>query len=452
MSSTDRFDLMFIAPGNPVAHGHEGLGAFIEALDRHIGELEPTTVEGVERYGSTWPYSKEAFWKALAEVMGARDARRNVFFERPAGPRVAISVNVEEYQGRQSWNILLDVRPFSFFEEPGHVEARSRQFVELVRAWASWYPVHYAVAHSQADQELAKDPNLYPTEKYAELNEVYWLNVLGPELVKALGRQRVLSTPAYLVEPLPPGNVLIVTRPTVADFLSEEARQAQARALVHLRPDLRLEEVMARLRERSQVLAPVEPCFDPDVAELLECVLHDLRLSERPRKVAELNAYRSPEVDEWRPGEAALPPDVERPARELVRYRRQLPKQLLEKIFEPELPIAPESLPRIDCYFWSHAYMYRYGEPHLVRWLAPLAGAFLGEVLARSLGGVWVPRKDIYEAQVLVGDRAYLPFLRARRCFESQQAIIDRSLTKLYRVAERHLGVTGRQRGAPGTR
>ncbi|HYO56201.1 hypothetical protein [Archangium sp.] len=438
MSSTDRFTLTFIAPDNPVASGREGLRAFIEALELHIGELRPTTVEGVERYGSTWPYSKETFWKALEQVMGARDARQNVFFERASSPYVRISVNLEEVKGRGDWNILLDVEPFSFFEQPSVIEERSQRLLELVRAWASWYPVHYVMAHSEADRELALDPNLRPLEAYDQLHQVYWLNVLGPEMVKALGRERVLSTPAYLVEPLPPGNVLIVTRPTVADCLSEEARLAQARALMHLRPDLRLEEVMAGLRERSEVLAPVEPSFEPDVAELLDFVVRNLRISERPRKVAELNAWRSPEVDEWRSFETALPPDVESPARELVRYRRQLPKQLLEKMYLTELPIEPASLPRIDGYFWSHAYMYQYGQEHLVRFLAPMAGAFLGEVLVRSLGGCWVPRKNLYEAQVVVGDRVYLPFLRAQRYFQSRQAIIDRSLTKLYRVAERH--------------
>jgi hypothetical protein len=442
MSSTDTFAFVCIAQDNPLASGREGLRSFIEALDLHIGEPRPATVEGVERPSrSTWPYSKENFWKAVEEVMRTKDARQNIFFERPASPYMRLSLNVPEHhevEGRPTWSILLDVRPFSFFEEPQRLEERSQRFVELVRAWASWYPVHYAMAHSQADEYLARDANLGPIETYKQVNQVYWLNVLGPQLVKALGRERVLSTPAYLVEPLPPGNVLIVTRPTVADCLLEEGRLAQARALVHLRPDLRLEEVMAMLRERSEVLPPVEPDFEPDNAELLHCIIQGLNVSERPRKVIELNAYRSPEVDEWRPGEEALPPDVASPAREMLRYRRQLPQRLMEELRE-ELPLAPESLPKIDCHFWVYAYTHSYGQPYAVQWLSSLAGAFLGEVMVRSLGGCWVPRKSIYEAQVLVGDRVYLPFLRAQRYFQSKQALLDHSLTKFYRVAERHL-------------
>lgn len=414
--------------------------SFVEALELHIGDLRPGTVEGVERFGSTWPYSKANFWKALEQVIQTWEARPNVFFERSSSPRVGISVNLKENVAElPAWNISLSVEPFSFFEEPQDLAARSQRILDLVRAWASWYPARYGVAHSRADMNLAQPSGFYYwRESYETVHQLYWLNILGPEMVTKLGRERVLSTPAYLVEPLPPGSVLIVTRPTVADFLSNEARLAQARALVHLRPDLRLDEVMAKLQERSRVLAPAEPRFELDIKELLDRIVDSLGLTERPRKVAELNAYRSPEVDEWRPCEAALPPDVERPAREMLRYRRELPNRLLEKIHRTELRLEPATLPQIDFHFWKNAKNYAFGQSHLVRWLAPLAGAFLGEVLVRSLGGCWVPRKNLYETQVLVGNRVYLPFVRAQRCFQSQQSILDYSLTKLYRVAERH--------------
>lgn len=65
-------------------------------------------------------------------------------------------------------------------------------------------------------------------------------------------------------------------------------------------------------------------------------------------------------------------------------------------------------------------------------------GAYLGEVLVRNLGGRWIPRKKLEEAQVLVGNCVWLPFLRARRYMASRQALLDHSLTQLYRAAERH--------------
>ena len=57
------------------------------------------------------------------------------------------------------------------------------------------------------------------------------------------------STPAWRVEELPNGCVLLVTWPTAADFASDEARRAQARAHVHLRPDLDFDTVLRRLPE-----------------------------------------------------------------------------------------------------------------------------------------------------------------------------------------------------------
>jgi len=60
-------------------------------------------------------------------------------------------------------------------------------------------------------------------------------------------------------------------------------------------------------------------------------------------------------------------------------------------------------------------------------------------VLVDTLGGRWVPRQNLDEAYVALGDRAWLPFLRARHFLQTQQSVLDYSLTKLYREAERHV-------------
>ena len=59
----------------------------------------------------------------------------------------------------------------------------------------------------------------------------------------------------------------------------------------------------------------------------------------------------------------------------------------------------------------------------------PAVGAYLGEVLVRHLGGQWIPRKKLEEAQVRVGKRVWLPFLRAHRYMRSRQSLLDYSLT-----------------------
>jgi hypothetical protein len=112
------------------------------------------------------------------------------------------------------------------------------------------------------------------------------------------------------VEELPHGSVLLVTWPTAADFASDGARQAQARAFVHLRPELDHGTVLRTLRERSAALAPMEPRFHADLAPLLSRVVDTVPISERQRKTAEFNAYQPPVPDEWLPVESALPVDV----------------------------------------------------------------------------------------------------------------------------------------------
>ena len=56
-------------------------------------------------------------------------------------------------------------------------------------------------------------------------------------------------------------------------------------------------------------------------------------------------------------------------------------------------------------------------------------------MLVKHLGGKWIPHKNIEETQVRIGEKAWLPFLRARRYMQNNHAILDYSLTQFYRVA-----------------
>ena len=69
--------------------------------------------------------------------------------------------------------------------------------------------------------------------------------------------------------------------------------------------------------------------------------------------------------------------------------------------------------------------------------LIPALGAWLGMFLVHSLGGRWVPRRALDEAAVVVGDRAWLPFLRARHALQGRDAPLDFSCSQLFRVASR---------------
>jgi len=77
---------------------------------------------------------------------------------------------------------------------------------------------------------------------------------------------------------------------------------------------------------------------------------------------------------------------------------------------------------------------------HIDEHAVPAIGAYLGEVLVRNLGGRWIPRQKLDQAQVLVGNRVWFPFVRAHRYMRSCQSLMDFSLTQLYRVAERNRG------------
>ena len=316
----------------------------------------------------------------------------------------------------------------------------------MVRAWASHYPVPYVSAHSGADSELAGAPNYGRDDEtmyrdgFDQIYEVCWLNVFGRELVEKVGRERMLSTPAYRVEELPHGGVLLVTWPTAADFTREEARQAQARALVHLRPELDSATVLRGLHERNAALAPVEPRFHPDLAPLLSRIVDTASVARRQRRIAELNAYRPPEPEEWLPASAALPSDVAGVKAAVEQYG--VLAEHLVALLHTQVPSVfeqtPESLTEVDYQFWHDDYPRVFERDKIDSLAVPAIGAYLGEVLVRHLGGQWIARKKLEEAQVRVGSRVWLPFLRAQRYMRTRQSALDFSLTQLYREAERH--------------
>ena len=317
-----------------------------------------------------------------------------------------------------------------------------------MRAWSSHYPVPYATAHSGADEQLADAPYYGRDEETArrdgfdKIYEVCWLNVFGPKLVETVGRERMLSTPAHRVEELPNGSILLVTWPTAADFTREEARQAQARALVHLRPELDFDTVLRSLHERNAALVPVEPRFHPDVAPLLSRLVDARR--HRHSASGGLPSSTPTSLPSRRSGCPRAPP-CPRTCR--TPRRRWSTTRCWPSTWWPcGTPRCPpsSSRPPSPSPTWTSSSGSR-TSPNL---RAPAhrpargarVGAYLGEVLVRHLGGQWIPRKKLEEAQVRVGQRVWLPFVRAHKYMRSRQSLLDFSLTQLYRVAERYRG------------
>jgi hypothetical protein len=432
----DHLRLAFKATFGAQAALERELEPFLQSLEEYADGWMPDVVNGKRRR----KYSRTSFWKALEERRDGNSTALGLY--RTEWPVLDMSLWLWLPPRPPELDIIIKVKPLSFFSEA----ERCRRFVEMVRAWALRYPVTHAAAHSGDDGELAGYPRFGREmqtsirEGFNKIYEVFWLNVFGPELVETVGRERMLSTPAHRVEELPNGSVLLVTWPTAADFASDEAREAQARAHVHLRPDLDPDTVLRTLRERSAMLAPVEPCFHPDVAPLLSLVVDHVASHERQRRIAELNVWQPPEPEEWRPADSALPPDVEDLERARAHYGTLA--EHLVALLHTEVPsvfeVTPESLTDVDYQFWREEFPTSRLREAIDAHAVPAIGAYLGEVLVRHLGGQWIPRRKLDEAQVLVGHRVWLPFVRARRYMHSQQALLDYSLSRLYRVAERY--------------
>lgn len=443
MGREDSLELHFTGTFDHHAELERELELFLHALEQYAGDWMPHLVRG-KRFRK---YSRQAVFKALEERRNKGGAFIGLY--RTAPPALDSLVNLGLTDQRHVIYVSFEIEPLSFFAR----EERCRSFVELIRAWLSRYPAPDALAHSSADLHLAGAPcygrseETWDRDGYDTVYQLGWLNVLGPQLVEKLGRQRVLSTPAYRVEELPHGSILLVSWPTAADFASEPARVAQARALVHLRPELDFDSVLATLRERSAALAPVEPRFHPDIAPLLSRVVDHAPFAERQRKISQFNAYQPPTPEEWLPAEAALPVDVADPEAALASYSTAAEHlvALLHSTAPSVFQETPESLTEVDSYFWREDFPRVFERAAIDASAVPAAGAYLGEVLVRRLGGRWLPRKNFQEAQVLVGQRVWLPFLRAHRYLRTRQSLLDYSLTQLYREAERHRFPSGQQ-------
>ncbi|MGZ3458220.1 MAG: hypothetical protein ACXU86_06885, partial [Archangium sp.] len=253
----DYLRLSFDGAFNPQAALESELEPFFDALEEYADGWMPDVVDGKRQR----KYARAAIWKALVEKRDENSTSIGLY--RTKWPALDMSLGLWLPPRSPELDIIIKVKPLSFFAEA----ERCRQFVEMVRAWASRYPVTHVWAHSSDDAQLAGSPNFGRDDEtlyrdwFDKIYEVFWLNVFGPKLVETVGRERMLSTPAWRVEELPNGCVLLVTRPTAADFASREARLAQARAHVHLRPDLDFDTVLRTSLERSAMLAPVEPRF-----------------------------------------------------------------------------------------------------------------------------------------------------------------------------------------------
>jgi hypothetical protein len=447
----DEFNVDFYASENPLDSSVKRMDAFFKAFEQNVGEFRP---DKVVRYGKkAQPYSRGAAMRLLRPKLtkseiGLRGFHLSLY--KSDGDELSCSLWFGTKASPSRFHFYLTAKPFSYFQEPERCEERSHRMVSLLKTLAEHYPPTYAIAHSNTDllfclyEEASYQKRWSLPSSPTQVEEVFWLNILGKQLVDSIGRERVLSTPAERVEELRGGSVLLLTRPTVTDFDSDEARIAQARALVHLNPALKLDAVLATLRERSARLAPIERDWDPDVADVLALIVDSDGLTARRRNTVKFNQFRPPPVSEWFPLVAMPRTDVADVEAELKRYRDNL-LSIVAKHFRKYVPdvaaLRPESLPMLDYETWRHDHpsFPDYKKNVIDVFITPSLGAYLGELLVQRLGGRWVPRQSLVESYVILGERAWLPFLRAQHALETQQSTLDYSLTQFFNAAKRHL-------------
>ncbi len=179
---------------------------------------------------------------------------------------------------------------------------------------------------------------------------ITWANLFGPGLVARLGRERLLSAPAYQVRELPGGSIVL----TVA-----------ASPLEQLEPDV--QERIARVKTHLGILSPSERAAPEELAAF-----------EARRAAAEAEMKRRIE-EAFRQAREQTAAEMQRQAEGCVEGARQF--------WGERLDFSPKSLAVVDRLIRTG---FRAQEDRETIHTAIQAfGAYVGEVVRRVLGGVW---------------------------------------------------------------
>jgi hypothetical protein len=380
--------------------GWDVLRPFLEALLRDGGDLAPTLFRKSADQGI--PLTLEV----LSREFKRRRLPQDLWLSNERG-------------------VEIQVRGFAPDKDPGtklimHVPPATldgERVLSLVGVLCRSIAPLYGFGHSLADASLGRDPHMTNTWAPKQVYEAYWLTILGAAMVRKLGRDRVQSTPAWRVEFLPNGASLIVLAPDPADLLSPAAREAQARALAHLRQDVAADQALRELLERNQRLAL--SAWAESATTSAEAV-----------------------VTEWRPAKEALPSDVDDVAAAVAHHHSEAENFIsgFHEQIEDLIAGDVDSLPRIDQHFLASDYWREHDAAMLERLFVPRLGAYLGTIVERRAGGRWMPRRLLEESQLIAGDRAWLPFLRVKRFVQSRQAAAEFCLARFFDEVERHTG------------
>lgn len=115
--------------------------------------------------------------------------------------RLEVWFTIEPQEGRISF--LIDHEHFNGSDE-GRA-AFEKLLAVLKETYAHWHPFYgYEIYHGGVH------PDQTAIQATHEIQHIYTINFLGPEIVEKLGRERILSAPAWRNEPLDDGGVLLI--------------------------------------------------------------------------------------------------------------------------------------------------------------------------------------------------------------------------------------------------
>ena len=179
---------------------------------------------------------------------------------------------------------------------------------------------------------------------------ITWATVFGPELVARLGRERLLSAPAYQVRELPGGSIVL----TVA-----------ASPLEQLQPEV--QERIARVKAHLGILSPSERAAPEELAAF-----------EAHSTAAEAEMKQRIE-EAFRQARARTAAEMQRQAEGCIEGVR--------RFWGVTLDFDPQSLTVLDRLIQTG--FDRQADDETITTAVQAFGAYVGEVVRRSLGGAW---------------------------------------------------------------
>lgn len=218
------------------------------------------------------------------------------------------------------------------------------------------------------------------------IQDLYWLTILGAPYDRVIGHEQLLATPAHAVEELDGSHVLLQLTPSIEDVVEapEELERARERARDHIGRML-----FATDDEEAVVGIPFEllptELEDPSIPELPQAGDADEIAAEMADAAGAL--MRVAQSEGWN-----LDGSVE---------SVDLLDRMIDELWEAT---DAEGTGRVEPEFEQ---------------MAPLIGAYLGEVFARDLGGRWDVAADGSAAMRLPGDAWVYPLHKAYRRFQN---------------------------------